>query len=140
MSIEQDRGRASEHTDAGRRTHVTNLLQRKPLRKIATAAVGAVMAGIFSLGAAAPASADGVEIQARPTGCTYQVPGSWGAVAQCSSHNGGSYRASVVCEFPDGRLGVYDGPWRQESWSRAYCQGNSKAISAGIETSVSNNT
>jgi hypothetical protein len=104
---------------------------------VAAAAVGVVVnAGIAS---AAPAAADDVSVMAHPTGCSYQIPsGSWGGVAQCTSHNGGSYAATVTCRHSNGKLSEVDGPWRQFGWSRAYCPGDSHAISAGIWTSASN--
>lgn len=75
-------------------------------------------------------------IMARPTGCHYEVPGSWGAVARCTNHNGGDYRAIAVCKYPNGTVHHIDGTWKQTGWSYAYCQGDSKATSSGIETRV----
>jgi hypothetical protein len=99
-----------------------------------------LLAGFFSLGAVAPASAADAGTRARPTGCRAQVPGYWGAVAECDNHHGGSYRAWGNCKYSNGRVQMVEGPWRQTGWSRAYCQGDSKAISAGFETSVTNRT
>ncbi len=97
-----------------------------------------MLAGLFALGAASPAAAEDVSVMAHPTGCHYEVPGSWGGVARCDNHNGGSYAASVTCKYPSGATVDVDGPWRQTGWSRAYCPGNSSAIYAGIWTSASN--
>ncbi|SEB62531.1 hypothetical protein SAMN05216483_0039 [Streptomyces sp. 2131.1] len=73
----------------------------------------------------------------RPTSCSYQIPGSWGAVAICDHSNGGHYRALVICKDSKGNLYNYVGGWRTDGYSYAYCQGESKASSAGIETKVS---
>ncbi|MET8401972.1 hypothetical protein [Streptomyces sp900116325] len=106
---------------------------------IATPALGVLLAGVFSLGAGAPASAADVGIKARPTGCTYEVPGDWGGVARCTNPNGGAYRALVLCKDREtGKVYNYVGTWRQTGFSYAYCQGNTRATSAGIETRVSN--
>lgn len=134
------------------------------LRRAVTAAViGTATAGLLVISSAAPswaegteappgdsgfavasrtvaASADEVGAMARPTGCHAQIPDSWGGVATCSSHHGGSYRAWVFCRHSDGRVSEYGGAWRQTGWSRAYCQGDSKAVSVGFETSVTDNT
>jgi hypothetical protein len=124
-----------------RRLRGRNLLKdSRPRRTGATAVLGVMLTGFLSLGVVAPAAAVDVGVKARPTGCHYQVPGNWGAVAQCSSHHGGSYRAWATCKYSDGRKQDVPGQWRQTGWSRAYCPGDSKATSAGIETSVTNQT
>lgn len=89
---------------------------------------------------AASASADDVGAMGWPSGCQYEIPGAWGSVATCSSHNGGSYRAIVVCQRSDGKKLNHAGTWRQYGWSYAYCQGDSNPLHAGIETSASNRT
>lgn len=105
-------------------------------RILARAALGALLAGLFTFGVAAPASAADVGIQGRPTGCHYQVMGDWGTAAQCTSHNGGGYRALAVCKGSDGDMYYPVGPWKQVGKSYAYCPGDSNAVSAGIETRV----
>jgi hypothetical protein len=132
------------------------LLKHSNIRRtLAAAAIGALLSGIFALSAPTTAwaetlpsgsgttvssSSDEVGLMGRPTGCRAQIPDSWGAVASCSSHHGGSYRAWVFCRHSDGRVSEYSGAWRQTGWSRAYCQGDSKAVSAGFETSVTDRT
>lgn len=97
-----------------------------------------LLAGIFSLGVGTTASAAALD---HPEGCKYEVPGSWGAVASCSSHNGGSYRALAVCTDKEtGRVEWFYGPWKRNGFSVAYCQGSYRATSAGVETSPRNNT
>ncbi|BBC32480.1 hypothetical protein SGFS_037740 [Streptomyces graminofaciens] len=105
-------------------------------RTVTTPALGMLLAGILSLGSGAPASASDASIMARPTNCHYEVWGYWGSVANCQNHNGGSYRALVRCKYPEGKVRAYEGPWKQTADSRAYCQGDSKPVSAGIETRV----
>ncbi|WP_079130814.1 hypothetical protein [Streptomyces sp. H-KF8] len=105
-------------------------------RTITTPALGVLLAGLFSLGSGATASAADAGTMARPTGCHYEVPASWGAVARCDNHNGGTYRAIAVCKYPNGTVHQIEGSWKQSGWSYAYCQGDSKATSAGIETRV----
>lgn len=101
--------------------------------------LGPLLGSLFSLGAGASASASEVGIMAHPTGCHYEVPGSWGSVARCSKHNGGAYRALVLCKDPNtGKIYNYVGAWRQTGFSYAYCQGNTQASSAGVETRFSN--
>lgn len=74
---------------------------------------------------------------ARPSSCHYEVPGDWGGVAWCDKDNGGAYRALALCKDNDtGKVFNYVGMWRQVGFSYAYCQGNTRAISAGIETRV----
>jgi hypothetical protein len=106
------------------------------VKGIVSAAALGVLTGVFSLGAAVPASASGTAVTARPTGCHHETPGDWGAVARCGNHNGGSYRAIAVCKYPNGTVHVIEGPWKKTGWSYAYCQGDSSATSSGIETRV----
>ncbi|MEU1487071.1 hypothetical protein [Streptomyces sp. NPDC005752] len=76
---------------------------------------------------------------AHPTGCSYEVPGKWGGVAICSKTHGGAYRALALCKNPDnGKIYNYAGQWRTTGFSCAYCQGNTIASSAGVETRYSN--
>ncbi|MFF1498273.1 hypothetical protein [Streptomyces sp. NPDC058304] len=77
---------------------------------------------------------------AHPTRCHYEVGGSWGGIALCRNHNGGSYRGIVLCKWPDGKVEDFEGGWRQYGKSYAYCQGDSQAMSAGVETSPYNKT
>jgi len=140
------------------------LLKRLNIRRsLAAASIGVLLSGVFALGAAAPSWAEGAEalpgdsgvavssrtvstsadevgVMGRPTGCRAQIPDSWGGVATCDNHHGGSYRAWVFCRHSDGRVTEYSGAWRQTGWSRAYCQGTSKAVSVGFETSVTDQT
>lgn len=110
-------------------------------RSVATSALGVLMAGVLSLGAGATASASEVGALAHPSGCSYEVPGSWGATARCTSDNGGSYRAIAVCKDAEtGKVQHFFGNWRQYGFSYAYCNGAYRATSAGIETSPRNNT
>lgn len=105
---------------------------------ITTPALGVLLAGVFSLGAAGTAFAGDVGIMARPTGCSFEIPpGNWGSVARCTNHNGGDYRALVLCKDPDnGKVTDHYGGWRQIGFSYAYCNGDSNPISAGVETRV----
>jgi hypothetical protein len=103
-------------------------------RTLATAALGAVLAGLFAFGVAAPASAADVGVQAHPTGCHSEIMGYWGTATQCSSHNGGEYRAVAVCKDSAGTVYLADGDWKQYGKSYAYCPGDSKATGAGLET------
>ncbi|GAA4897987.1 hypothetical protein GCM10023237_15680 [Streptomyces coeruleoprunus] len=110
------------------------------IRSLTNPALGVLLAGAFSLGAGGTASASEVGATARPTGCRYEVPGSWGAVASCKDDNGGSYRALAICKDPEsGKTLWFYGTWRQSGFSYAFCQGSSQAVSAGIETSVRDN-
>lgn len=102
-----------------------------------TAALGVLFAGAFALQAGTSASASESAAAGRPSGCHYEVGGYWGSIAQCSDDNGGSYAATVGCKFPNGKIVDYDGPWRKAGKSIAYCQGDSKAVYAGIWTKVS---
>jgi hypothetical protein len=115
------------------------LLKRTRIQTVATPALGVLLAGVFALGAGATASASEVGATARPTGCTYEVPGDWGGVARCKNPNGGAYRALVLCKDREtGKVLNFEGPWRQTGFSYAYCQGNTRATSAGVETRVTN--
>jgi hypothetical protein len=106
------------------------------IRAVAAPAIGVLLASVFSLGSGTSASASEVGTRAHPSGCHYEVAGYWGAVASCSSNNGGSYAATVGCKFPNGKIVDYDGPWKKRGKSIAYCQGDSKAVYAGIWTRV----
>lgn len=114
------------------------MLKRTRLRAVVVPATGLLLAGVFSLGAVTTASAAAT---GRRAGCKKEVPGHWGAVASCSSHNGGSNRAYVLCtDAENGQVANFYGPWKQWGTSIAYCQHSYRATSAGIETSVHNNT
>ncbi|MGW8575178.1 hypothetical protein [Streptomyces niveus] len=107
------------------------------IRTLAAPAAGLMLASILSLGAGSTASAAEAGAQARPTGCSYEVPGDWGTVARCTNANGGSYAAHAICKDREtGKLTSHLGGWRQTGFSYAYCQGNSVAQSAGIMTRV----
>lgn len=110
------------------------MLKGTRIRRVAATSALGVLAGVFLLGAGVPASASEVGTMAHPSGCHYEVAGGWGAIAQCSSNNGGSYRASVTCKFSNGKIGEWDGPWKKTGRSIAYCQGDSKALYAAIWT------
>jgi hypothetical protein len=105
-------------------------------RTLAAAALGVLLAGLFAFGVAVPASAADVGIQGRPTGCHSEVMGNWGTASQCTSHNGGDYRALAVCKGSDGQMYYPEGNWKQYGKSYAYCPGDSVATGAGIETRV----
>ncbi|GAB2901982.1 hypothetical protein GCM10027074_78610 [Streptomyces deserti] len=96
--------------------------------------LGVLLAGLLSLGAGASASASEVGVKAHPSDCHYEIAGKWGTVARCEKDNGGSYRASGTCKFPNGKLQEMAGPWKWTGPSYAYCPGDSKAVSAGITT------
>jgi hypothetical protein len=114
------------------------VLKNTRLRRTAAATLlGMMVTGILAIGTAAPAMADDVSAQGWPTGCTAQVPGSWGGVAQCTSHNGGSYQVVVTCKDNNGNTFIVNGPWKQNGWSYGYCPGSSKATNANIWTSPS---
>lgn len=115
------------------------MLKNTRLRRTAAAALlGMMVTGILAIGTAAPAMADDdVSVMDWPTGCTAQVPGSWGGVAQCSKHNGGSYQVVVTCKDNAGNTFIVNGPWKQTGWSYGYCPGSSKATHANIWTSPS---
>jgi hypothetical protein len=100
----------------------------------AVPALGVLLAGLLSLGAGASASASEAGVKAHPSDCHYEVAGKWGAVARCEKDNGGSYRATATCKYSDGKEQWVTGPWKWTGPSYAYCQGDSKAISAGITT------
>ncbi|GGV61457.1 hypothetical protein GCM10010277_66280 [Streptomyces longisporoflavus] len=94
---------------------------------------------MLGLAFAAPvtASADSIEVKARPTGCKYQIADAWRTVAYCANSNGGSYRALARCKDAEsGEVREYVGDWRKSGWSKAYCQGSARPKSAGIETKV----
>lgn len=116
-------------------------------RAIVAPAVGALMAGLFSLGTAAPASAltsapvaGSVGAKAHPTGCSYGISHRSGSWASCSSHNGGSYRAITICQEERGtrKKNVSATTWKQSGMSYSYCGAGWVPDSAGIESSASN--
>lgn len=95
---------------------------------------------VFALGYTGTANASDAEAMARPTGCKYEVWDQWGAVATCSDDNGGSWRAIARCKDPeDGDFVLAFGQWvyRGGTWSYAYCPGDTRPSSAGIETRTS---
>lgn len=108
-----------------------------PPRRIIGSAVGVLLGGVLTLGAGMPASAANIGVTAHPSGCNYGLAGKWGSFAHCSKNNGGSYAATVTCKFSDGKIGEFDGPWKKAGRSIAYCQGDSKALYAGIWTKSS---
>ncbi|MER7665300.1 hypothetical protein [Streptomyces sp. NPDC096193] len=109
-----------------------------PIRRAgATAVVGLLMTGLFAVGSGATVSASEVGATAHPSGCTYAVSDVWGSIATCSKNNGGTFAATVTCRFSDGKIAFFDGPWKKSGRSIAYCQGDSKAVSAGIWTKAS---
>jgi hypothetical protein len=132
------------------------LLKHSNIRRtLAAAAIGALLSGIFALSAPAASWAEGAEarsgtsvssfagevgLMAHPSGCRAEIPADWGSVATCSRHNGGSFRALVLCRHRDGRITDDTGPWMRSGWSRAYCEGDSKAVTAGFETSYYDRT
>ncbi|MFE2529011.1 hypothetical protein ACFXEL_32840 [Streptomyces sp. NPDC059382] len=89
---------------------------------------------MFTASATASASAT-----AWPTGCHYSVEGVKMTVAKCSNSHGGHYRAVADCKNPDtGAIETFVGDWRNNgSWSKAYCQGPSRTVYAGIDTKAS---
>lgn len=93
---------------------------------------------MFGLMLSAPATAS-AGAQAHPSGCTYDVVDSKMTVARCSKSNGGHYRAQAMCKDTDtGELKFFEGDWRNNgSHSRAYCQGSTRTVSAGITTKAS---
>lgn len=110
-------------------------------RAVTLPALGMLLAGAFSIGSGGAASASGTGALAHPSGCSFEVPGSWGAVAKCDHHNGGSYRATAICKEGGTGPAVWSyGPWRQYGYSRAYCNGSTVATSAGVNLSPVNNT
>ena len=79
-----------------------------------------------------------VQPMAWPTGCSYGVYNMWMTAANCTSHNGGSWQAIAVCKSPStGKVTHQYSRWAQ-STVYAYCHGDSKAISAGINQSAVN--
>ncbi|MFJ5772587.1 hypothetical protein [Streptomyces sp. NPDC093094] len=107
-------------------------------RTVIASAFGVLLAGSFSLNVAAPATASAAE-RGRPTGCSYELINPRLTVAECDRANGGHYRAVANCRDTDtGAIKVFEGDWRNNgSFSKAYCQGSTKAVSAGIETKTS---
>lgn len=117
------------------------LLKNISIRRAAvTPALGVLLGGLVSLSVGTAASASEAAT-ARPSGCYSAVSNTWGTEANCSNHNGGSYRAIAVCtEAESGKVQHFYGNWKQRGPSFAYCNGAYRSTSAGIETSVSNNT
>jgi len=68
----------------------------------------------------------------------YQVADAWRTVARCSKSHGGHYRALARCKDPNGgKVQEFVGNWRNDGvWSKAYCQGSTKPLTAGVETKV----
>jgi hypothetical protein len=110
-----------------------NILRRQ---SVTGPALGILLSGLLSFGVSGVASAAEAGVTAHPSGCHYQIPsGNWGAVATCSSANGGSYRAIVLCKDTDtGAIRDYYGGWRQVGYSYAYCSGSSNPVTPGVET------
>lgn len=116
-------------------------------RVLARGVIGLLLSGPIVVGIATPASAGErtdaapareIGVSAYPSDCWYSVTNSYGARASCEHHNGGSYRAIALCRHTNGTLRDYYGFWTQGGWSQAYCQGDSKVSSAGIEYSSIN--
>ncbi|MEU5873990.1 hypothetical protein AB0A73_20845 [Glycomyces sp. NPDC047369] len=111
------------------------MLRTRLKRTIGAVGAGMMLAGLFSLGTAVPAAAeDEVSAMGWPTGCTVVLQ-DWGAYANCSNHNGGSYQAVATCKDSNGNTFIVNGPWRQVGASRAFCPGSSDAVSANMWTS-----
>lgn len=93
-----------------------------------------------SVALASPAGAESdIAPAALPTGCTSRLVDE-SSIAHCTSHNGGSYRAFVVCrDSSTGNVHRNTGPWRQTGNSVASC-GSHTAVSGGIETSADDRT
>lgn len=98
-------------------------------------AVGATLA--IQGTATAVSAASEIGVMGWPTGCSY---GKWdnGAWANCSSSNGGHYRARVICTPGDGSY-VHRAPetWVSEGGSYVWCPPRTGFVSAGIETKAS---
>ncbi|MGC9541845.1 hypothetical protein [Streptomyces sp. UG1] len=136
-------------------------------KKTIAAGIGTLMAALASLAAPAyadsAASAEQTSLQipvgsvgsfpgmtstdsdtrtkARPTGCDYGTVGDYGSLAWCDHDNGGSWRAIAVCKSPStGKILYGYGNWTNAYVSQAFCNGDSKVQSAGIETSTKDNT
>ncbi|MFH9798340.1 hypothetical protein [Streptomyces virginiae] len=118
------------------------LLKSNAIRKAAVApALGLLLGGLFTIGAAGVASASEAGAAARPSSCNSLVSNDWQTEATCGHHNGGSYRAIAVCtDAESGRVQHFYGNWKQSGPSFAYCNGSYRTTSAGIETSVTNHT
>ncbi|MFW6724153.1 hypothetical protein ACHZ98_29195 [Streptomyces sp. MAR4 CNY-716] len=143
-----DQKMISEAKESNTRMQVQNVSNGTTARQnIITATLGVLFTAFTAFASAAPASAatppSEVPVsvatqQGRPTGCSYDLLGDWGAEAKCTNPNGGSYQALVNCKDPDsGRVYVFEGLWERGVTSRAYCEGNTRAIAAGIGTRVS---
>ncbi|PSM38124.1 hypothetical protein C6Y14_37865 [Streptomyces dioscori] len=112
------------------------MLKRSRIYRVAvTPAFGLLLAGIFSFGAGATASADTMDVQAHPSGCEFKIQDAWRTMAKCSESNGGHYRAIAVCKDSEGRVTNAVGAWKNNSTpSYAYCSGSGKPTAAGVET------
>ncbi|MFE7903248.1 hypothetical protein ACFU3E_38405 [Streptomyces sp. NPDC057424] len=101
-------------------------------------ALGVMMAGAFTLAAGVSATAAEVGATGRPSDCSVEKR-SFGAIASCKNHNGGHYRALIVCKNPEnGKMVDFEGGWRKAGLSYAYCQGSySKPVHEGLATKVS---
>ncbi|MEU0457363.1 hypothetical protein ABZ322_31150 [Streptomyces sp. NPDC006129] len=107
-------------------------------QSITLPALGVMMAGAFTLAAGASATAAEFGATGRPSDCSVEKK-SWGASAYCKEHNGGHYRALIVCKNPEnGKMVDFEGAWRKAGISNAYCQGSYlKPVHEGYETKVS---
>ncbi|SOR78627.1 hypothetical protein SCNRRL3882_2094 [Streptomyces chartreusis NRRL 3882] len=115
------------------------LVKKNRIRQsIMLPALGVMMAGAFTLAAGASATAAEVGATGRPSDCNVEKK-SFGAIAMCKKHNGGHYRALVVCKDPEsGKMMDFAGAWRKSGVSYAYCQGSYlKPVHEGHETKVS---
>ncbi|MEU0388101.1 hypothetical protein [Streptomyces chartreusis] len=115
------------------------MVKKNRIRKsIMLPALGVMMAGAFTLAAGAGATAAEVGATGRPSDCNVEKK-SFGAIAMCKKHNGGHYRALVVCKDPEsGKMMDFAGAWRKSGVSYAYCQGSYlKPVHEGHETKVS---
>ncbi|OKH91450.1 hypothetical protein AB852_28200 [Streptomyces uncialis] len=113
-------------------------------RSLVAPAAGALLAGLFSLGVAAPASAASATTagpQAHPSGCSYGINHRSGTYARCDHHNGGSYRAVGQCKRDTtGAIKFAYGTWKQSGFSYSSCGAGYTPHVAGVELSPRNNT
>jgi hypothetical protein len=108
---------------------------------------GMVIAGSATLGGASTANAepraDGIRsgsasVRAWPTGCTNgKFDNGWSA--KCTHSNGGSYRATVICQPYGGGDKVWRDAnvWRTSGISRVFCPPLTQVLSGGIESRAS---
>ncbi|MEO3765038.1 hypothetical protein [Streptomyces sp. B8F3] len=77
----------------------------------------------------------------RPSGCDYGIWDGLDATwAMCDDDNGGSWRAIALCKSTEGKILYGYGQWTKGAVSVAYCNGDSKVKSAGIETTTKDMT